>query len=81
MEKNNLIVRVTADKDTRTKKIILNEKTKEIFNSNKKKFEDIEDVIIKDIPESDIDTFLKVIELMKENIEKSNVLKEGVKKC
>ena len=63
------------------KKIILNEKTKEIFNSNKKKFEDIEDVIIKDIPESDIDTFLKVIELMKENIEKSNVLKEGGKKC
>ena len=37
MEKKNLIKRITNKEDVRTKKIILNEKTKEVFEENIKK--------------------------------------------
>lgn len=69
MEKNNLIERVTDTEDTRTKKIILNKKTKEIFLRNKEKMDAIENIMIKGISKSDLENFTKVIEIMKSNIE------------
>lgn len=73
MEKNSLIKRVTDESDTRTKKIILNEKIPERFNEYSKKIKKIENNIIKDISDKDLEIFLKVISQMKESIKK----KEG----
>ena len=72
-EKNGLIKRVTDGSDTRTKKIILNEKIPERFNEYSKKIKKIENNIIKDISDKDLEIFLKVISQMKESIKK----KEG----
>lgn len=69
MEKKNLIKRVTNREDVRTKKIILNEKTKEIFEKKRKTIEHTEK-LIKNISEEDLETFLKVLNIMKENIKK-----------
>lgn len=68
MESNGLITRVVDEKDTRTKKIILDEKTKEIFIKNKEKLDNLEIIAKKDISEKDLDTFFAVIEKMKQNI-------------
>ena len=73
MEKNGLIKRVTDESDTRTKKIILNEKIPERFNEYSKKIKKIENNIIKDISDKALEIFLKVISQMKESIKK----KEG----
>ena len=73
MEKNGLRKRVTDESDTRTKKIILNEKIPERFNEYSKKIKKIENNIIKDISDKDLEIFLKVISQMKESIKK----KEG----
>lgn len=69
MEKNNLIKRLTDDKDTRIKKIILDEKAYQIFEKNRKKIEKLEKVAIEDISDNDMKTFLKVIEKMKKNLD------------
>lgn len=68
MEKNNLIKRVTDSKDTRTKKIILDDKAKNIFDQNQKKIEKLEEIIITDIPKEEMEVFMKVIKKMKDNI-------------
>lgn len=69
MEKNNLIIRVASEKDTRTKKIILSESAKEIFDNNMKKLLNIESVITKGISKNELDNFCKIIEKMRKNIE------------
>lgn len=71
MEKYNFIERITDEVDTRTKKIILKQKTKDIFDKHQKKFKDVEDVILKDVSEDELKIFMKVIEQMKENIANS----------
>ena len=53
--------------DARTKKIILNEKAKEMFLYNKQKLDNIEDVIVKDIDDSDLQVFFNVLDKMKQN--------------
>ena len=70
MEKNNLISRITNQEDTRTKKIILNENTKKLFLENKKKFDEIEEKIIKGISNENLNLFFQDIEEMKKNIER-----------
>ena len=68
MESNGLITRVVDLKDTRTKKIILDEKTKEVFLKNKEKLDNLEKVVKKGISKEELNTFFEVIEKMKENI-------------
>ena len=68
MEKSGLIKRVTNKNDIRTKKIILNEKTKKIFERKRKAIKNTEKKIIKNISKEDLETFLKVLNIMKENI-------------
>lgn len=68
MEKKNLIKRVTNKEDVRTKKITLNEKTKKIFEKKRKTIEHTEKELIKNISKEDLETFLKVLNIMKENI-------------
>ena len=62
MEKNNLIKREIYENDVRVKKIILNEKTKNIFLKNKQKIDEIEKNIIKNISKKDLDKFTQIID-------------------
>ncbi len=72
MERNQLIKRVTNSEDTRTKKIILNEKAKEMFSKHKKKIDELEKVVIKGISKQELETFSRVLEIMKQNIQNEN---------
>ena len=77
MEKNDLIVRITNELDTRKKKIRLNPKTEEIFCENRKNFEKLEKIVRKDIEEEDLEVFFRVVEKMKQNIKSNeNILKK-----
>lgn len=69
MEKNELIERVTDVEDTRTKKIILNKKAKEIFDKNEKKMKEVEKILTTGISKEDLEVFSKVIQTMKKNLE------------
>ena len=73
MEKNNLISRVVDLKDTRTKKIILNEKAKKVFLEHKKRFKEIEKVVLSGISDEDLTTFCRVLNAMKDNLENHNI--------
>lgn len=68
MEKNNLIERISHEEDARTKKIILTEKARIMFEKSEEKILELEKVITKDITKKDLETFLKVINKMKENL-------------
>lgn len=68
MEKNNLIERIVDEHDTRTKKIILKEEVRKDFLKHKNTVTNLEKEIIKNIDEKDLETFSKVIAIMKENI-------------
>lgn len=72
MEKNNLIERITDSIDTRTKKVILTEKSKEVFAERKEKLEDIEKIVTKNISKEELEVFFRVIETMKKNIKSHN---------
>ena len=74
MEKNDLVKRVTDNNDTRSKKIILQEKAINIFKRHKKLMLEIENNITKNIPEEEIEIFCNIIDKMKENIK--NMWKE-----
>ena len=68
MEKNGLIVRITDNIDTRTKKIVLSSNAQRVFNSSKEKIKKIEDICLKDITEKDLNTFINVLSKMTENL-------------
>lgn len=72
MEKNNLIRRVTDNEDTRIKKILLNNKAKEIFLQNQKKMDKTEQTITQNIPKEDLEVFSRVIQMMKNNMKNQN---------
>lgn len=68
MEKNNLIERNTSEEDTRVKQIILNKKTKKIYEESRKKFLALEHTITKDLSQEEINQFLSVIDKMINNL-------------
>lgn len=72
MEKNNIISRVVNEKDYRTKKIILNEETKQNFEHHKKRLQSLEKKITENIDSHELKICIDVIKQMKENIKKIN---------
>ena len=74
MEKNGLVERVTDNFDARNKKIILNHEAKEIFEKHEKEMEKIEELVIKGISEEELEVFSTVLDKMKDNINKVNVV-------
>ena len=68
MERNQLISRIPDKTDTRIKEIILSENTKEKFNAVKQNLDKTEKTLLKDIDQKDLETFLKVISKMQENL-------------
>lgn len=71
MESHKLIDRVTDNVDTRTKKIKLNKCTKEMFDLRKKDFDELEEIILTDVSNEELDSFLKTLTKMKQNVLKT----------
>lgn len=68
MEKNGLVERVGYLEDARVKKIILNDKAKELFSYNKLKLQGLEKAILNGIDKNELETFSRVLDKMKNNI-------------
>lgn len=68
MEKNGLIVRITDNNDTRTKKIVLSNNAQKVFESSKDKIKKLENKCISGINEKDLNTFIEVLSKMTENL-------------
>ena len=70
MEKNKIIVRLSSQTDGRGKTVKLSDE----FKSRKRKLVEemkkIEETVVEGISEEDMDTFYKVLQKMRENIEK-----------
>ena len=75
MEKNNLISRISDNKDTRIKEIILSNTAKEKFKQVKKLLENTEKTATQNIDEKELEIFFKVAKQIENN------LKERVKTC
>lgn len=75
MEKNNLISRISDNKDTRIKEIILSDTAKEKFKQVKKLLENTEKTATQNIDEKELEIFFKVAKQIENN------LKERVKTC
>lgn len=78
MEKNNLIERVIDTKDARNKKIILNSKAEKMFFERELELLELEKVILKDITEEELDSFLMILNKIKKNLK--NKLSEEIGK-
>lgn len=70
MEKNHLIKRSTSMNDARVKKIVLNDEAKKIFLTGEEKIKKLEELMIKDLSEVELEMFSKIIDKMKDNINK-----------
>ena len=68
MEKQELIIRKAVNNDARLKKILLTDKAKEIINALNEEVTKTQQLLIKDIPEKDLEVYLLVIKKMKENL-------------
>ena len=72
MEKNGLIKRVPSKIDTRTKVIKIEECAKDHFKKGEKKVLELEECARSNISEEEINTFLDILNKMKENISRRN---------
>ena len=70
MEKNGLINRVVDHKDTRTKKILLNEKTRELFFIGKQRLDELEKVLFEGFSKEDLCVLQEALKQMQKNMEK-----------
>lgn len=70
MERNNLLYREVSDKDSRSKKIILNDRTKIIFKKKREKLLEVENILIEGIDKNDLLVFMDTLDKMKNNIRK-----------
>ena len=68
MEKNGLIRRESLDSDRRMKKIILTEKALEYQEQVKDGLMELEEDLVKGIPEEKLEVFLEVISRMINNL-------------
>ncbi len=72
MEKNNLIMREVSDNDARSRKIILKDKARLIYNENKERLDNLENIIKKGISDQDLFVFSKVVDKIKNNLDEYN---------
>ena len=77
MEKNNTIMRVSSKNDARQKRIVLPEKSKEIYKEVRETFRILNEDLIKNISKEELKTFYNILEKMRNNIKCSE---GGVKK-
>ncbi len=72
MEKNNIIKRLAAEEDARIKEIVITNEAKKENKKIQEKFIEIENIISKDIKDTDLEVFLKVIKQIKKNLKEGN---------
>ena len=70
MEKNGLIERNTNPNYTRSKMIVLSKDTKELFENNKKRLQELEKKAKKDITQEELEIFSNILNKMIKNFEK-----------
>ena len=70
MEKNGLVQRVAVDNDARLKKILLTQKAMDIHNDVEKRLVQTEKLLRKDLSNEDVENFFRIINKMKDNIQK-----------
>ena len=70
MEKNGVIKREIGSSDTRTKKILLTDKSKEFFEAGRNRMKDLENIAISNITDEELQIFSSVIDKMIENMNK-----------
>ena len=68
MEKNGILKRIIKESDARSKKIVLDENFKSIFQKNKKKLLETEKILIKNINDEELEIFTKILNKIKENV-------------
>lgn len=68
MEKNKTIKRIPSKTDARQKKIVLPEKSKEIYNEVKETFKTLNEDLVKNISKDELNSFYKTIRKMRNNI-------------
>lgn len=68
MEKNKFIERVNSKEDARLKQIVMSENIKKFTNNFKQKAIQFDELLSKDISKKDLETFFKVVDKMKQNI-------------
>ena len=68
MEKNGLIVREPVDYDNRLKKIVVTEKAMRYKQQVVEDLTELEETLVKGIPETELQIFFKVIEKMMDNL-------------
>lgn len=68
MEKNGVIKREIDSNDTRTKKILLTQKSKTFFESGRNRMKELENIAIRNISHEELKTFSNVINKMIENM-------------
>lgn len=73
MERNKLISKVSDEKDTRIKEIILSENAKEKFEAVKKTLDATEKAAIRGINQKELEIFFKVVKKMQENLNKEGI--------
>jgi len=73
MEKNNIIRRLHSDKDSRGKIIVLTEEALLLYKNVEQEFDNLNYKIIKDISEDYLQTFYKVLDKMKKNIQQEEI--------
>ncbi len=78
MEKNHFIKRMIDEKDTRIKKVVLEENAKKVLLKHKEKIKQLEKVLTENISSEEQKEFLRILKKMQENIEKEG-RKENVK--
>lgn len=71
MEKNDLVARRSVEEDARCKKIVLTQKSNEIDSKISRNIELTEEKMCENISQEDLDTFLRVIKSMINNLERS----------
>ena len=68
MEKNKTIKRIASKSDARQKRIVLPERSKEIYKEVKETFKTLNEDLIKNISKDELERFYKTIEKMRNNI-------------
>ena len=74
MEKNEIIKRTINEKDARIKKIVLNSEIKDIFLKCQNRMFYLENILVKDIKQEELATFLRVLNKMKENLDNERMI-------
>ena len=74
MEKNGYIKKIASSEDARTNNIVLNDIALEMHKKAEEEIKKINNLLKQNISKEDLDNFIKIIDLMNENLESTTNL-------